>query len=109
MLICIGSESNQPSSQKITLKCKDTNLFRISCAVKCWMMEEQLWEVPLYAFLVFILFSGACYWLLLKRIYEDRIRRIFDGTWFRSLLLLCLWKAHSDLRLQCRFTTESLH
>lgn len=43
-----------------------------------------------------------------KNIYEARNKKIFDETWFRSLLLLCLWKAHSDLRLQCRFTTESL-
>lgn len=55
MLIC--SESNQPNSQKITVKCKDTNLLRIFCAMKCCMMEEQLWEVPLYAFLVLYCFQ----------------------------------------------------
>lgn len=62
MLTC--SESKQLNSQKITIKCKDTNLLRISGAVKCWMMEEQLWEVPLYAFLVLYCFqvfaTGYC-------------------------------------------------
>lgn len=55
MLIC--SESNQPNSQKITIKCKDTNLLRISGAVKCEVMEEQLWEVALYAFVVLYCFQ----------------------------------------------------
>lgn len=48
----------------------------------------------------FILFPGICYCLLLKAIYEDRKKRIFDGTWFRSLL-------HSDFRLQCRFLLKA--
>lgn len=64
MLICIGSESNQPNSQKIAIKCKDTNLLRISCAVKCCMMEEQLQEVSVCAFLVLCCFqvsaAGYC-------------------------------------------------
>lgn len=78
MLIC--SESNQPNSQKITTKCKDTNLLSIPGALKCWMMEEQLWEVPLYVFLVLYCFQVSILLIVEKKYMRIGIRRIFGGT-----------------------------